>query len=995
MQMHFTDVRLKSFAQRTRSWPHPLGTYVANPETLADAGFYWKPATTSPDNVVCFLCRKSLDGWNETDDPLDEHLSHSRHCGWAIVKNIPMVEDGLPFRWDEEGELPKGERMTKARLETFGDWWPHERTKGWYGNSRRMANAGFFYAPTDTSADNVQCPYCGLALEGWEASDDPVHEHQRRNPTCPFFATRAAAPTKASAAKMKKRKQKDTAVDPLPSKEQRVHGRIPDHMDTRTNPALDRHRFPTQVESMDKELSSGVLNKDTRGDRSQGSPRSVEFQLPEETVQASARVRKEKASVTKKTDTKKREPSQRRSQRVKIEEDDQITVSLSPDTDSTPVSSVSTHDQPSSTVHKRSHHASEDGLSAPTSRASSASSRSKASNVSVVITKKRKLTDAERAYNRSNWGESFSEDTVAEDMPGDYTDNILDSTSITQESTHSTSSKADMTRQATDTSRSALTDDDESGNTKPQIKGQSVSEPSGSHGNRRKGSSKSSTHVEVLRARASRTDVGHHNKVNYQDTNTEHGQEALRKSLTPVDHNAVQDAQDIVAGHLVDAEHTTTLERESTSTQDVDVINTNETHPATPTRRSTSRSDIEGWGDDDVLESAESGVTSPFVSPSRWASHGSLETSTPKSGETADQPMPGVTSQHHIKDVVGIESPEFPLRSPPAKKSFPLNLMSPEQKQQKLIDRLENLMHGNEASEVMATAKRAFKEEMKLLQRKEHMTTTEAASEMQELTDVTIETQTDGDDVVIESDEGSDSDNSNDILQTPIKKANMPSLLGQITPGTPTNKTPRPISQVISAIGAASRRNIHSPVPPFVRTPVKKAVDLFRLQDLEPLTGASLGKETKDRLSLDPDPALPTSDYSFVETNKLQPSTSTATLNTTTSSLRGSDSIESQQDQDDTPVSFSRHQKERLESNVFKLHKDIDENNRRLGLMEAAGITEREVKMTVEELHRHFMEEEIRSFELQAESWIQRFQEESDRVREALLQRDTDSNGIP
>lgn len=87
-----------------------------------------------------------------------------------------------------------------------------------------MANAGFFYAPTDTSADNVQCPYCGLALEGWEASDDPVHEHQRRKPTCPFFATRAAAPTKASAAKAKTRKQKDTIVDaPLTKEQVRIH----------------------------------------------------------------------------------------------------------------------------------------------------------------------------------------------------------------------------------------------------------------------------------------------------------------------------------------------------------------------------------------------------------------------------------------------------------------------------------------------------------------------------------------------------------------------------------------------------------------------------------------------------------------------------------------------------------------------------------------------------------------------------------------------------
>jgi hypothetical protein len=71
-----------------------------------------------------------------------------------------------------------------------------------------MANAGFIYAPVEDSNDNVQCPYCETALDGWEMQDDPVHEHQRRRPNCPFFAIRASAPTKASAAKASKSKRK-------------------------------------------------------------------------------------------------------------------------------------------------------------------------------------------------------------------------------------------------------------------------------------------------------------------------------------------------------------------------------------------------------------------------------------------------------------------------------------------------------------------------------------------------------------------------------------------------------------------------------------------------------------------------------------------------------------------------------------------------------------------------------------------------------------------
>ncbi|OAQ29135.1 inhibitor of apoptosis repeat-containing protein [Linnemannia elongata AG-77] len=226
------DERIDSFTRGTRSWPHP-DTFRATPSSLAEAGFYWKPFSSSPDNVVCFLCGKSLDGWTEDDDPFEEHLSHSRNCCWAIVKSIYPVEDGLPFHWDDEENLPRGERMTKARLQTFGKWWPHERTKGWFGTTKRMANAGFIYAPTDDSDDNVQCPYCETALDGWEIEDDPVHEHQRRRPNCPFFATRAAAPTKASAAKAAKQKRKPQDVN---GEESESDSNLTTHSTGRTKP---------------------------------------------------------------------------------------------------------------------------------------------------------------------------------------------------------------------------------------------------------------------------------------------------------------------------------------------------------------------------------------------------------------------------------------------------------------------------------------------------------------------------------------------------------------------------------------------------------------------------------------------------------------------------------------------------------------------------------------------------------------------------------------
>lgn len=998
MQMQYAEVRLKSFTQRTRSWPHSLDTYFATPETLADAGFYWKPAGSSIDNVVCFLCRKSLDGWTDTDDPLDEHLSHSRHCGWAIVKSIPLVEDGLPFRWDDENELPKGERMTKARLETYGSWWPHERTKGWYGTSRRMANAGFFYAPADSSADNVQCPYCGLALEGWEASDDPVHEHQRRKPTCPFFATRAAAPTKASAAKAKKRTQKDTVTNAPPIKEQRVHGGILDHMDARTNIALDRLKSPLpQVESIEtgSTTSSAILSatkSNSKREGAQSSLRSVEFNLPEkENVvvveeQSSAKVPSGKGSATKKSDGKK-ESSQRRNRRTKSDGTEDITESIAPDDKEL---SVTTQDQPPSIARKRSQEASGESESALSSRSSSVLTKSKASGVSVVITKKRKLTKEERDHNRDNWGDSFNEatDSAAEDVPMDRTtNNILDLATTTRRSTSSVSSATEMSKKRAST-KSLVSNDD--GRDTQVTAEQHEPEPSKSSRTRRK---ETSTPVAPTDRRDSATPSD--GDVNGHGSDNEVVDLVSGEPTPPPENEEVSDRDTPSSEDTTDhvgAENVTTQKRKgSLSSQAAETVESdNESHPVTPSRRSTSKTDGDGWEDDD----AESEITSPFVSPSRWAQDGSLETSTPKSKEDSMEPsIPSLTPHQQIQDAIGIMGLS-PIKSPLAKKGARSALMSPELKQQILIDRLGDLMQGDNASEVMATAEHALREEEKLLrrsQRKERILAAETSTG-DGVHESDPKTQQDEDQMMV----GSDDDGSgiNDILQTPIKRTNTPFLLGQITPGTPTMKTPRPISQVISAIGAASRRNVHAPVSPFVRTPVKKkTADFLQPEDWE--LENVLGEEAM------PDPTssdlVPSSSvHLFDKKGEPQSMRSSGTTNTTFSVganvtsnatlnlFRTSDIHRKKQVQEDATIANGRSLAIQ-EPSTSRVHIDPKESQRRLGLMKEADVTERELKMTVEEYHYRIMEEQVKLLELQADAWVQRFQEESDRVRRALL----------
>jgi hypothetical protein len=100
---------------------------------MAKAGFIYNPSPQSPDNVTCFLCDKSLDGWNKGDDPKIEHLDHSPRCAWAIIHGSDWKDD--------EYHDPESSDMLRARLETFGTWWPHDGKRGWVPTSSNVSRA--------------------------------------------------------------------------------------------------------------------------------------------------------------------------------------------------------------------------------------------------------------------------------------------------------------------------------------------------------------------------------------------------------------------------------------------------------------------------------------------------------------------------------------------------------------------------------------------------------------------------------------------------------------------------------------------------------------------------------------------------------------------------------------------------------------------------------------------------------------------------------------
>ncbi|KAL6866665.1 hypothetical protein J3F83DRAFT_740668 [Trichoderma novae-zelandiae] len=190
---YFTyEARLASFQKTTKkrgsttggraakalNWPHKQ----ISATSLARAGFVFRPSPESPDNTVCFLCEKGLDGWEAGDDPVYEHVKHAPHCGWAIVAAIE-ADIG-----DYGREDPNDPDMIDARRATFADRWPHENKKGWKCKTKQLVDAGWKYTPTKESDDMATCTYCQLALDGWEQGDKPLDEHYNRSPDCPFFS---------------------------------------------------------------------------------------------------------------------------------------------------------------------------------------------------------------------------------------------------------------------------------------------------------------------------------------------------------------------------------------------------------------------------------------------------------------------------------------------------------------------------------------------------------------------------------------------------------------------------------------------------------------------------------------------------------------------------------------------------------------------------------------------------------------------------------------
>ncbi|KZT68955.1 BIR-domain-containing protein [Daedalea quercina L-15889] len=92
-QYHFADAsrvpsskimekaRLETFTTK-KGWPHDaVRNHGANSRQMAKAGFVYTPGGAGDDSATCFYCGVALNGWEEDDDPTQEHVKRANRLG--------------------------------------------------------------------------------------------------------------------------------------------------------------------------------------------------------------------------------------------------------------------------------------------------------------------------------------------------------------------------------------------------------------------------------------------------------------------------------------------------------------------------------------------------------------------------------------------------------------------------------------------------------------------------------------------------------------------------------------------------------------------------------------------------------------------------------------------------------------------------------------------------------------------------------------------------
>uniref|UniRef100_A0A8C6Y500 E3 ubiquitin-protein ligase XIAP n=1 Tax=Naja naja TaxID=35670 RepID=A0A8C6Y500_NAJNA len=178
---------------------------------LAQAGFFY---TGEGDQVRCFRCLATLEGWEDGDSVVGKHKSVSPNCPFineanfeegcllSGIPNGPPGREATPFI-PPDPELTsdfEADYLLRTRqvVDLLGSSYPQNpamcneevRRRSFHHwpayapvTPEDLANAGLYYRGVE---DEVECFCCGGKLKNWEPGDQAWSEHRRHFPRC-FF----------------------------------------------------------------------------------------------------------------------------------------------------------------------------------------------------------------------------------------------------------------------------------------------------------------------------------------------------------------------------------------------------------------------------------------------------------------------------------------------------------------------------------------------------------------------------------------------------------------------------------------------------------------------------------------------------------------------------------------------------------------------------------------------------------------------------------------
>ncbi|GAA5983783.1 hypothetical protein JCM10908_005926 [Rhodotorula pacifica] len=210
-------------------WPHEGDDGVPTKEEIAAAGWVFRPGSEeeSQDQCACIYCGRTVEGWEEGDDPVALHKRKiGLKCPFFLADNptpasattavagkeapaaSPEADDGEGDEPEQEAEVVKPKRGSKKEKAMLAEAAPKKSTRG---TAAKQGKADVESTPAeDGPAEEADAEAVAVEHEVVEPNDQHEEEHESESEPAKPAAKGGAKKGKAAATKKKTARQTTT-----------------------------------------------------------------------------------------------------------------------------------------------------------------------------------------------------------------------------------------------------------------------------------------------------------------------------------------------------------------------------------------------------------------------------------------------------------------------------------------------------------------------------------------------------------------------------------------------------------------------------------------------------------------------------------------------------------------------------------------------------------------------------------------------------------------